>query len=228
MNDRTILGINKSRRSSKGSSPFSNPPPVCALIDILGLSAAEWSDYPYDVFPLAMKYLHLYFNHVNQAAYCMLPKFPFLKWVGECHEKSPDDKMILYSLMAMGARFSEHKDSIAHGKRLRQIARQAEQSSFGRFTLQLAQTRLTLGMLSFSLGKSGEAWDYFGTAIRAINGLKYNTEDGVAELTNVEDCEYGLNKEAIIECRRRTFWSACVMDVSFLPSKSGCIYSSDI
>ena len=226
--NKIILGIPESRRSSKGLSPILNPPPVCAVIDTLGLAAAEWSDDPYDVSPLTMEYLNLYFNHINQATYCMLPKLPFLKWVCEHHKKSPDDKMILYSLMAMGCRFSERKESIAHSKRLLQIARQAEQSSFGRFTLQLAQTRLILSLLSFSLGKSSEAWDYCGTAVRAVCGLKYNTEDGIVGQTDMEDCEYGLNKETMAECRRRTFWSACVMEVSFLPLAIGSMSSIDM
>jgi Fungal specific transcription factor domain len=212
-----ILGTPEARRPSKGLSPILTAPPVCDVINTLGFAAADWTNDPYDISPLTMEYLDLYFAHINQATYCMLPKGLFLKWVRECHDKTPDDKMILYSLMAMGCRFSEKKESIADSKRLLQIARHAEQSSFGRFTLQLAQARLILALLNFSLGNSSEAWDYCGTAVRAVCGLKYNVEEGITEQPDLEDCEYGLNRETLAECRRRTFWSACVMDVSFLP-----------
>jgi Fungal specific transcription factor domain len=164
-----------------------------------------------------MEYLELYFTHINQATYCMLPKSPFLNWVRECRTKTQEDRMLLYTLMAMGCRFSSYKESNAHGKRLLQIARHAVQTSFGRFTLQLAQARLILALLNFSLGNATEAWDYCGSAVRAICGLKYNTEEGVTDVPPEGDYEYGLHGEALAECRRRTFWSAYIMDVSRAP-----------
>ena len=218
MNERPNTGraAPGAHRASNGSSLISNPPTVCDVVHTPGLASANWADDPYDTSPLTIEYLNLYFAHVNQATYYMLPKDPFLRWVRECHTKALDDKMILYSLMAMGCRFSTHYDSIGHGKRLSQIARHAERSSFGRFTLQLAQARLILALLSLSLGNSSEAWDYYGLAVTAICGLKYNTEEGVTKQPRFEDGDYGLNREALAECRRRTFWSACVMDVSHL------------
>jgi Fungal specific transcription factor domain len=185
------------------------------VTDTFGLAGAHWTMDPYRISPLTMEYLNLYFAHINQATYYMLPKAPFMTWVRDFPDKSFDDKMILYTLMAMGCRFSGHTESIAHGKKFLQIARHAEQSSFGRFTLQLVQTRLVLALLHFSLGNCSEAWDYCGTAVRAVCGLKYNTEDGVTEEPHA-DCDYGLNTKTLAECRRRTFWSAYVMDVSLL------------
>lgn len=207
------------RRSSNALSPTTHPPPAFDMTGTLGLAGANWTVDPHTVTPMAMEYLDLYFAHINQATYCMLPKDPFLKWVRGCREKTLDDKMILYTLMAMGCRFSTHKESIAHGKRLLQIARYAEQNSFGKFTLQLVQTRLMLGLLNFSLGNSGEAWDFCGSAVRAVCGLKYNSEEAVTERPQLDDLEYGLDRSTLAECRRRTFWSAYIMDVSTLLSR---------
>jgi hypothetical protein len=206
----------ETRRWSNALPPTTNQPPIFELTDASDLAAADRTMDPYPISPLTMEYLDLYFAHINQAIYTMLPKAPFLKWVRGCHEKTLDDKMILYTLMGMGCRFSARKESVAHGKRFLQIARDAEQNSFGKFTLQLVQVRLLLALLNFSLGNFSDAWDHCGTAVRAACGLKYNSEQGVTSQSQLLDLEYGLNGRTLAECRRRTFWSAYVMDVSTL------------
>lgn len=207
----------ETRRSSNALSPTRNPSPLFDMAETPGLAATSWTLEPCTISPLAMEYLDLYFVHINQAIYCMLPKGPFLEWVRSCQERTLDDKMILYTLMAMGCRFSTRKESVAHGRRFLQIARYAEQSSFGRFTLQLVQTRLILALLNFSLGNASEAWDYCGTAVRAVCGLKYNSEEAAIDRPHLVDLEYGLDRRTLAECQRRTFWSAYIMDVSILP-----------
>jgi Fungal specific transcription factor domain len=213
--DRSVRGDEATTTwQSSGALSFTpNPSPTVDTTATLDRAAADWILDPCSILPLTMEYLDLYFAHVNQATYYMLPQRSFLKWVRECHEKTLDDKMVLYSLMALGCRFSSRRDSTAHGRKLLQGARQAEQGSFGRFTLQLVQTRLMLTLLNFSLGNYDEAWDYCGTATRAVCGLKYNTEDGIGERLHLQGCEYGLDSKTSSECRRRTFWSAYIMDV---------------
>lgn len=205
------------QRLCNAQSPSTHPLPPLDMTDTLGMAGADWSLDPLSISPVTVEYLELYFTHINQATYSMLPKGPFLKWVRESNDKTLDDKMVIYSLMAMGCRFSLRKENTTHGRELLDIAHFAEQSSFGKFTVQLVQARLILALLHFSLGNSSKAWDYCGTAIRAACGLKYNTEAGVVDAQHLEDCEYGLNRRTLVECRRRTFWSAYIMDVS-LPS----------
>jgi hypothetical protein len=217
----------ETRRWSTALPPATNQPPNLEVTDTLDLAAADRTMDPYPISPLTMEYLDLYFAYINQATYTMLPKAPFLKWVRHCHEKTLDDKMILYTLMGMGCRFSARKESVAHGKRFLQIARDAEQNSFGKFTLQLVQARLLLALLNFSLGNPSEAWDYCGTAVRAACALNYNSEEGVTSQSQLLDLEYGLNGRTLAECRRRTFWSAYVMDVSILPFGFGHLSPAD-
>jgi Fungal specific transcription factor domain len=212
-----IQPARETRRWSNALPPAINQPPSLDVTDALDLAPADGTMGPYPISLLTMEYLDLYFAYINQETYAMLPKAPFLKWVRDCPEKTLDDKMILYTLMGMGCRFSARKESVAHGKRFLQIARDAEQNSFGRFTLQLVQARLLLALLNFSLGNSSEAWDYCGTAVRAACALKYNSEEGITSQSQLLDLEYGLNGRTLAECRRRTFWSAYVMDVSVLP-----------
>lgn len=183
-------------------SPTTNPMLAFELAD----------QYPISL--LRVEYVGLYFSHINQATYCMLPKGPFLKWAHNGREKTADDKMLLYTIMAMGSRFSKQKESIEHCKSLLHIARDTERGSFGRFTLKLVQTRLILALLNFALGNPAEAWEYCGAAVQAVCGLKYNSEEAITDRPCEDDFEYGLDMKSLVECRRKTFWSAYLISVS--------------
>jgi hypothetical protein len=122
--------------------------------------------------------------------------------------------MVIYSMLAMGSIFEPSGENKSNSKLFCALARCAIEKNFGNFTLQLAQSRLLVGLLHFALGESTKAWDYCGTALRAVCALKLNTEAGANDLTDDQVFEYGLSKEALAECHRRTFWSAYIMDVS--------------
>ena len=162
-----------------------------------------------------MHLLDLYFHHAGRATYGMFPRVPFLAWVQSNREKNPDHLMVLYSVLAMGSVFSldfEHRNA---GKRYAAIAAYALDRRFGRFTLQLCQSRLMLALYNFARGKSQEAWDYCGAGLRALSALKLNTEDGIKELPETAtDAPYGFDRATLEECCRRTFWSGFLMDVS--------------
>jgi hypothetical protein len=149
----------------------------------------------------------------------MFPRQPFLKWVETNHEKSLDQLMLLYSVLAMGSVFSLDPDHKALGKRFAAIAAYATEKRFGKFTLQLCQSRLTLALFNFARGRAQEAWDFCGAGLRALSALKLNTEQGIRELFETPadalgEPEYGLDRRTLEECCRRTFWSGFLMDVS--------------
>ena len=205
----------------KGKSTLFGRPSDASEIDntnVNGLkwhAAAEWRADPFELDPESANYhLNLYFDHINSATYCMFPKKPFMKWCHTKRDKSPDDRMLIYCLLSMGAVFSDKPDRTATLKRLMSAADHALQNSWGKFSLQLVQSRLMLGFVHFSLGNSTKSWDYCGTAVRAACGLRLNTEDGVSDVNSEQELEYGFNKAAMEECHRRTFWSAFIMDVS--------------
>lgn len=178
--------------------------------------AMQWEQDPYDVNPgLTMQLLDLYFLHAGRATYGMFPRTSFLTWVQNSREKSPDHLMLLYSVLAMGSIFSLDAEKRNAGKRHAAIATHAMERRFGKFTLQLCQSRLMLALYNFARGKSQEAWDYCGTGLRALSALKLNTEDGVKELPETAtDAPYGFDRLTLEECCRRTFWSGFLMDVS--------------
>jgi hypothetical protein len=178
--------------------------------------AMQWEQDPYDTDPrLTMHLLDLYFLHAGRATYGMFPRRPFLAWVETNREKNQDHLMLLYSVLAMGSVFSATAEQRSAGKWYAAVAAYAMEKRFGKFTLQLCQSRLMLGLYNFARGKSQEAWDYCGAGLRALSALKLNSEDGIKELPETAvDTPYGFDRLTLEECCRRTFWSGFLMDVS--------------
>lgn len=179
--------------------------------------ALQWEQDPYETDPRLTKHLlDLYFLHAGRATYGMFPRRAFVSWAERSHVKSQDQLMALYAVLALGSLFSEDPEKRALGKRFAGVASYAAEKRFGRFTLQLCQTRLMLALYYFARGKSQEAWDFCGAGLRAISALKLNTEEGIIDLgENTPDLDYGFDRWTFEECCRRTFWSGLLMDVSF-------------
>lgn len=178
--------------------------------------ALQWEQDPYETDAwLTMHLLDLYFLHAGRASYGMFPRKPFLTWVETNHEKNQDHLMLLYSVLAMGSVFSNDPEQRTLGKRFAAIAAYATEKRFGKFTLQLCQSRLMLALYNFARGKSQEAWDFCGAGLRAISALKLNTEEGIKDLPDTStEPDYGFDRRTLEECCRRTFWSGFLMDVS--------------
>ncbi|KAF2785739.1 hypothetical protein K505DRAFT_261418 [Melanomma pulvis-pyrius CBS 109.77] len=178
--------------------------------------AIQWEQDPYETDArLTLHLLDLYFLHAGRATYGMFPRKPFMTWVESNQEKTQDYLMLLYSVLAMGSIFSSDPDTRSIGKRFAAIAAYGTEKRFGRFTLQLCQSRLMLALYNFARGKAQEAWDFCGAGLRAISALKLNTEEGIKELPDASaELDYGFDRRTLEECCRRTFWSGFLMDVS--------------
>ena len=178
--------------------------------------AIQWEQDPYETDArLTIHLLDLYFQHAGRATYGMFPRKPFMTWVESNQEKTQDYLMLLYSVLAMGSVFSPDPDARIMGKRFAAIAAYATEKRFGKFTLQLCQSRLMLALYNFARGKAQEAWDFCGAGLRAISALKLNTEEGIKDLPDASaELDYGFDRRTLEECCRRTFWSGFLMDVS--------------
>lgn len=178
--------------------------------------ALQWEQDPFETDPgLTMHLLDLYFIHAGRATYGMFPRRAFLAWVESNRDKSHDHLMLLYSVLAIGSLFSVDGERRALGRKFASVASYAAEKRFGKFSLQLCQTRLILALYCFARGKSQEAWDYCGAGLRALSALKLNSEEGVKELADSNsELDYGLDRRTYAECCRRTFWSGLLMDVS--------------
>ena len=174
-----------------------------------------WGEDPYVVNPeITLRLLDLYFAHINNGTYCMFPRRAFLRWVQNCRVKCQNELMLLYAVLAMASVFAD--DSLSSfGKRCATIATDAVASKHGRFSLLMAQTRILLSLYNFAKGSEGAAWDFCGSALRALSALRFGKEDGCLDFSDVpEDArrELSLTKVQLAECRRRTFWAGFLMD----------------
>ncbi|OAX83357.1 hypothetical protein ACJ72_02283 [Emergomyces africanus] len=184
-----------------------------AAMDLHDPTLSEWETDPYQTHPEStMHYLNMYFHYVNGATYCIFPREPFLRWLKFCLNKSLDDKMLLYAMLAMGAIFSKAKEQKADAMRFARIARHAVEKSQNKPTLHLAQTRIILGMWHFTIGASATASDFTGSAMRTICGLKLNVENGGRPPGNPPERDEFFQAETVLELQRRTFWAAFLMD----------------
>ncbi|KAL6706238.1 hypothetical protein ACN47E_005973 [Coniothyrium glycines] len=176
--------------------------------------ALQWDQDPFETDPgLTLCLLDLYFLHAGRVTYGLFPRGPFIKWVQSRHDKDQDSLMLLYSVLALGSLFSSDPDKRTLGKRFAAVASYAAEKRFGKFSLQLCQTRLMLALYLFARGRSQEAWDFCGAGLRAISALRINTEEGVQELAeSVAHLKYGFDHWTFEECCRRTFWSGLLMD----------------
>ncbi|KAJ5146382.1 uncharacterized protein N7515_000946 [Penicillium bovifimosum] len=190
---------------------------------------ASWYLDPYESDPeTAMHYLECYFLHVNDGLYHMFPHRRFTLWLKTYPTKSAEDKMLLYSMMALGSVFSDRPDKLAAMRHYSRIARFAINKSQYTLSLQLAQSHIILGLWYYATGSQVGCWDSIGAAGRAVLGLRYNVESGGVVVDQSQMCEYGLHPQALIECRRRTFWITFVLDrFSSLYSASSTFMSSD-
>lgn len=178
--------------------------------------ALQWEQDPSELDPrITHHILELYFAHAGRATYGMFPRKAFMSWAQSRRKKSQDDRMLLYSVLAMGSLFSPDVDKRSLGKRFAAVATYAAEKRFGKFSLQLCQSRLLLALYHFAQGKPQEAWDFCGSGLRALSALKLNTEEGAKELADeAPELEYGFDRPTFEECCRRTFWSGFLMDVS--------------
>lgn len=179
--------------------------------------AGFWNTDPYGVDPeTTWHYMESYFSNVNDSLYHMFPRGRFSLWLQSSQIKSLEDKMLLYSMLTLGTVFSDRPDRLIAMRRFSRTARYAVERSQHSLSLQLAQSRIILGLWYYAVGALVQSWDSIGAAVRIVCGLRYNLESGGVIVDRSHICEYGLHPQALMECRRRTFWVAYLMDVSNL------------
>jgi len=134
----------------------------------------------------------------------------FKAWVLSSGEKTADDLMIIYTILALGTVFSLKPEHKALGTQYGAISRYACDNRH--FSLQLVQSRLLLALYYFAMNSPNDAWDFCGSALRAASGLQLNLEIEKTNDAFLQIFPYGLNRHGYAECRRRTFWSCYIMD----------------
>ncbi|KAK4622227.1 hypothetical protein CLAFUW4_06918 [Fulvia fulva] len=169
---------------------------------------------PYAAEPeMTLTLLEYYLTDVNDATYRMFPRHHLMHWLRAYPQKSQNERMVLYAILALGSTFADDQYS-GFGKHCANIATEAVLSKSGRSTMAFIQTRLILGLYHFARGANSAAWEYISAGVSAGSYLCYHTEDGCAEDETAGErrSEFALSKEQLIECKRRTLWSGFIMD----------------
>lgn len=171
----------------------------------------DWQVNPYTTHPaLVTELMSVFFKHVPETAYYMFPEGPFTAWVLSGAEKSLDDLMLIYTILALGTVFSSKPEHKALGVQYASISRYACNNRH--FSLQLVQSRMILALYYFAINNPNDSWDACGGSIRAASGLRLNVEFEKSEDAYLTAFPYGLNRYGYAECRRRTFWCCYLMD----------------
>ncbi|ESZ96249.1 hypothetical protein SBOR_3407 [Sclerotinia borealis F-4128] len=212
-NDYTPVASEASPRLSVQDTDPSNTPWVEAPVT-RSTDHTLQSDWQIDPFfsktDLSNELLAAFFKYVPETAYCMFPKTKFTSWARSTREKSLNDLMLIYSILALGAGFSPKSEHKHLGARYAEIARYACDNR--RVCIQLVQARLILALYYFAINNSSYSWDFCGSAVRAAAGLKLNIEIEKSDDAYLSTFPFGLDSRGYAECRRRTFWSCYIMD----------------
>lgn len=169
---------------------------------------------PYEVEPdTTLRLLYLYFAHFNSATYCLYPRQHFMQWLAGSRDKCQNERMMLYAILAVGTLFAD-ESMAGFGRRCARVAADALPQQSGTIHMCTAQARTLLALYSFARGEHTAAWHHSGAAIRAVQYLRYNTEQACLEDStgNRPRREFNLSAVQHAECKRRTFWSAFLMD----------------
>lgn len=204
------------KRRSRDSWRSLQPSPDLTHAEAIDTSRFNADLDPYQVNPeLTMSLIEAWFRHRGDGPHLIVPSDCFRNWIRTCEQKTEDDKMLLYALMALGSLFCRNPWHRATSAALANIAELAEAQRLGVFSLQLAQTRGALVLYHYAKGNRDRQHDYVAKAVMAVKALQYHDEAGVRKgLERRHSYEYGMSAIQLAECRRRTFWTIYLFDVS--------------
>lgn len=185
-------------------------------------SMLEWETDPYHSDPVrASKLLHTYFDYRDSSVCCVLPRESFWHWVRNSCNRSRDEKVLLYAVLALGSLFSPDVDLKETGARFANLGRTAEKDISCQHSLPLALARLHLAFYHFANGNGEQSCYFIHASCRTLNALQLNVQEGIMNVpADPAFWDFGLNRVELIECRRRVFWLGYLTEVCVLSSSS--------
>ncbi|RDA94460.1 hypothetical protein CP533_2239 [Ophiocordyceps camponoti-saundersi (nom. inval.)] len=161
------------------------------------------------------------------------PEKAFRSWVAATgsgqQEKSAEDLMLLYAVLAVGVTLSGGPRHIAH--EYAQVAHYAQRkTTAGHPCLQLVQSRILLAVYHVSTCRVREAGELISSAAVAAASLQLNREIDVDDEPVAAVYPLGMNAVGYCEARRRTMWSLFMLERinTVLPNRPVMIGADDI
>ncbi|KAK8111223.1 uncharacterized protein PG998_007680 [Apiospora kogelbergensis] len=188
-----------------------------------------WQTNPYVSDPHATSTaITSFFNHIETTALRFLPARLFKTWVkNNAHTKSPEDLMLLYSMLAFGVHMDGGPRHLA--QQYAQVARfGCDRSAPG---LQLVQTKLVLSLFYLANSRAFDSYEMLASAISVALLLRFNIE--LCQLPDElvpDSLPYTMNQTTFEECRTRTLFSCYILERinGLFPSRPTLLKTRDI
>ncbi|KAL2023950.1 hypothetical protein VTK56DRAFT_727 [Thermocarpiscus australiensis] len=216
--------------------PEPPPPPLPRIHeDVL---CRAWQTDPYVSDPQCVTdTISSLFVHADAAALRFLPaKASFLAWLqNTAHRKSPEDLMLVYSVLAAGAALSPGGKTRDIALEYAQVARYATEhhhaaAAAAAPSLQLVQARIALALCYLAVSRPADADDVLSAAIAAATCLQLNLELDESRDRALTTFPFGLTRAGYATCRNGTFWSCFLLErlSGQFPTRVAIINTEDI
>jgi hypothetical protein len=185
-----------------------------------------WQTDPYVSDPQSvLRTISSFFVHADATALRFLPEKVFKEFVqASAHRKSPEDLMLVYSILALGVSLSGGSKMVAH--EYSEVARYASDRTA--LSLQLVQARILLSLYYLQVSRPSDANDMSSAAISTATCLQLNME--LERSHDGAKYPFGMSFAGFTECRRRTFWSCFLVERvnGLFPTRISIINKDDI
>ncbi|KAK9439468.1 N-terminal binuclear Zn cluster-containing/DNA binding domain-containing protein [Metarhizium brunneum] len=189
-----------------------------------------WRTDPYVSDPQSIStVLSQFFGHIDNAIVIrFLPEDIFKSWVASsAHRKSPDDMMLLYSVLAIGVALSGGPRHIAF--EYAQVAYYAQKTSTTP-SLHLVQSRILLALYNVAASRFWEANELVSSAAATGACLQLSEEIDKSKDANLVVYPFGMTRTCYAETRRRTLWSLFMLErlSPLFPERPTMMHAEDI
>lgn len=171
---------------------------------------------------------HFFAQIDNTMILRFLPQESTMAWVSaSAHRKTPEDTMLLYSMLAVGVALSDGPRHIAF--EYAQVAHYA-QRALQLDCLQLVQSRIILSLYYISTYRLRDASDLMASAAAASASLQLHLEMDESVEAKRPSFPLGLTRAGFAESRRRTMWSLFMLErlSGMFPQQPAILNAEDI
>ncbi|KAF5132946.1 hypothetical protein E5D57_003568 [Metarhizium anisopliae] len=173
--------------------------------------------------------LSQFFGHIDNAIVIrFLPEDIFKSWVvSSAHRKSPDDMMLLYSILAIGVILSRGPKDTAF--EYAQVAHYA-QKSLTTASPHLAQSRILLALYNVAVSRFSKDNELICSATATGAYLQLNEDIDGSKDADLAVYPFGMTRKCYAETRRRTLWSLFMVErlSPIFPKRPTMIHAEDI
>lgn len=171
---------------------------------------------------------HFFAQIDNTMILRFLPQDATMAWVStSAHRKTPEDLMLLYSMLAVGVALSDGPRHIAF--EYAQVAHYA-QKTLQLDCLQLVQSRIILSLYYVSTYRLRDATDLMAAAAAAGASLQLHLEIDDSVEAKRPTFPLNMTRAGFAESRRRTMWSLFMLErlSGMFPQQPAIINAEDI